>query len=253
MQLQKLDSFNWVIGIVAGMVLGIFLWLDKFGGWEQFDGWFSSKPTIEIRSASRPYATNFLVGEKLRFAILNANISRSLWFFDEKKVVQGIREVEYAFAEDPLAGSVQNHRIDAFVRMGDKYEAISKWVEVASIKFEAKLQQGPQLVLETPFVTPEGWALDKVSLSGYKNGKFVEAVALSKEQPSPQDNSVRWSLQDGVQSSEDGEKFKKLTASVKEGGAWVEYRFKDANAGEQLTLVETLNKIGKSGTVGGRR
>src|SRR5256885_10690420 len=88
------------VGVVA--VGGSLFWLVQLHGYEKLVELFSSRPTIEIRSATRPTAMMFFTGEKLRFVLRNANATRVFWLFDEKDWKPGRIEIEYSFTKDPV-------------------------------------------------------------------------------------------------------------------------------------------------------
>ena len=240
-----------VATIIAGLVLWLTLWLSEFDGWHTLKNLIHPKPTIEIRSTSRPFAKVFFVGEKLRLAIRNVNAAHAIWLFDNEDVLRSTKEIQRAFSPDPLAKTdgPQDHRIDVFVRDGSKYEWVTKQLDLEPLPFSPTAHViGKTVELQAPQMASGKWTLDAVSVAHYKDGRYVSADSLKPLGTENGLSKFQFPTTMWLNEARKGEPgaFSEITQDSSgewyehQITAWVEYKFKDVNGNDHLTLVKSL-------------
>jgi len=226
---------------VAGLTLGILLYLFKFDGVEQIQEFLES-PSIEVRSTSRTFSRNYFAGEKLRFSITNVETPRVFWVFDEAEIVPGHVETEYLFAYSPelLSSQSVDHRVDAFFKVDGDYQSTHRLVRVENLDIQAKVQEAlDRLHLSYPQELSERFTLSRAALASFGEGHFEDDATLDLLQGDTIEAArgrlveVTWNL--------DGDflgRYATLLGSSRR--PWLELEFTDRRNREKLVFVNPL-------------
>jgi len=252
---RKLTRRETISSIGTVLVGGFLLWLDKGDGWETIKRLVSHKPALIVASVTRPSAAEILSGEKVDIRFDRVVTSRVVWLFDDREPVVGWDEVQHAFVNEPTqAGVRQPHRVDAFFRLGAKYETVGSVIVVAPAPtFHAALRvAGAHVQVITSPEAGNYWHLDGVTLASYAGGKFIETASLRSAiinlavvadttgRRYPPD-SIRWGSRALRWFTDTAD----LTRSIKTGATWTVYDF-HGKSGEALKLMQPLANFSDS-------
>src|SRR5450756_2539279 len=89
--------------VIAGVVLGISIWLAEFGGWTRIRE-LIHPVTIHARSNSSGAENDFYANESIRFTLVGAKARTVFWIIDDQVFPPGPLAIDYRFQFQPRLG-----------------------------------------------------------------------------------------------------------------------------------------------------
>jgi hypothetical protein len=238
-----------IIIIVAGITLGVIVWLKEFEGLNQIKK-LLHPPFIKAISPMRPNVETFITGEKIRLYLTNIQSEKVFWLFEEKSVLPGSVEIEYSFPYDrsQADGLVRDYRVDAFFKHGAQYRVASTIVRTQNIRYSASIDvEQSDVRLTVRNTLGDRWMLSKASLSKYEDGAFKPGFDIPVEAVESVARTTSFVI--------DRKTFTKVlaypehidlrTQLATKKDAWVTYEFVDQARKEKLEIVQPLRTISK--------
>lgn len=197
---------------------------------------------IDVSSTTRGKVANYFAGEILKFSLDGVQSIRVLWAFDEGQPVIGTVEAQFAFPYDSKApkGQPQDHRIDAFFKVGNEYKTASRLIRTSNLDYAASvIVDESKVTVSAPKDFAEDWFLTGTSLARFSGGRFLKQHLPLSEVPSNPDQFTA-TRKDAIKAfgyPEDTHIDTALTADQK---AWTWYEFKNKTTGAMLAIAKPM-------------
>jgi hypothetical protein len=224
-----------IIGAGTILIAGALVWIFQLDGLNTIKDFFK-RPSIEVRSTSRPFAQEYFSTEMLTLSLRNVESERVYWIVDDREGIPASVQVQYAFLQDTNRAYIAagDHRVVAVYQHGDSYKAVSRRVRVENSRLSAAARfQDLQFSLTAPEQFGSGWKLVSARLSRYMKGAFFPQASLAtsfgEKEYFGAETMVNW-----IVPAEASIKFRSGLTNGSE--PWVEYEFTKPGS-DSLILV----------------